>query len=153
MARIYQPAAIDGEVRVELENDVWLKGSVAWVNEWDFGIAFAEPIDVEAILAGSSSSGQRENRRAFPRTMLNCPAQLRLPSRILRARAKDISPEGARVETLRPIPCGTRITLTLPDLPPMSGTVRWSSDNFAGLRFDEALPARVLTEWLRQREE
>lgn len=151
MVRIYKCIALEGAVSVELETGIRLLGSIAWANGWDFGIAFATPIDVDAALGECTASGVKE-RRAAPRTPINCPARLRLPSRLLRARAKEISPYGARLETLRPVASDTRVTLTLPDLPSMAGTVRWSTGNSAGVSFAEPLPPDVLAVWIKNRQ-
>lgn len=151
MLRMYQPFSVDGRVEVELDNGQQLAGQVAWTREWEIGIAFSEPIDVDAIVHGSSKPGPAGDRRALPRTSVNCPAQLRLRTRILKGRINNISEVGAGVETLRPVKTEARIVLTLPDLPPMTASVEWSSGNSSGLQFDERLPAVVLSNWLNTR--
>lgn len=151
MLRVFKPALVEGRVEIELDSGQRLAGEVAWRAEWEIGIAFSEPIDVDTIVNGLSEAQPPENRRALPRTTVSCPVQLRLRTRILKGRINNISEAGAGVDTLRPLPSGTRIELTLPDLPPMTASVEWSKGNSAGLQFDEPLPANVLSNWLDAR--
>jgi hypothetical protein len=151
MLRVFKPALVDGRVEIELDSGQRLTGEVAWRAEWEIGIAFLEPIDVDTIVDGLSAAQLRENRRALTRTSVSCPVQLRLRTRTLKGRINDISEAGAGVETLRPLSSGTRIELTLPDLPPMTASVEWSKGNSAGVQFDEPLPANVLLNWLAGR--
>lgn len=151
LIRIYTPATIDGGVEIELDNGRRLKGRVAWAGEWEIGIAFAAPIDVEAFLGGESDLQSAENRRALPRTNISCPAQVRMCKRLHKGKITNISEGGVSVETVRPLPLGAEGEITLPDLPPMRASVRWSTGNSAGLQFDEPIPAEVLDNWLNAR--
>ncbi len=151
MLRTYAQNARSGVVEVELETGQTLSGTVAWATEWEIGLAFPAPVEVDAILAQCTREDPVEERRTSPRTQVTCPAQLRLPTRVLKGHLTDISGGGASVETLRPMDIGTCLILTLPDLPPLRACVRWSSGNSSGLEFDEALPPDVLDGWLDRR--
>ena len=49
--------AIGTPVEIEVRNIGWVAGHVAWVQDTRFGIAFAEPIDVNAARAPAQASG------------------------------------------------------------------------------------------------
>ena len=56
-------------VQVALRNAGWVEGTVAWVQDNRFGIAFAEEIDPKAVRAGTPSQAGGEPlviKRAWP---------------------------------------------------------------------------------------
>jgi hypothetical protein len=63
----------------------------------------------------------------------------------------DISQGGAKVR-LQTRPCGMgEAVLTLPDLPPLQGVVRWVDESVIGVSFNERMPFEVLAHWLQER--
>lgn len=51
---------------------------------------------------------------------------------------RNLSPGGAKIETLHPLPVGGRVGLQWRSDRETYGTVRWSADGFAGIEFDPA---------------
>src|SRR5260221_8542259 len=50
-ARVYRKLAADEPVEVEFRTGELFAGFVIWEQNWEFGLAFPQPIDVAAILA------------------------------------------------------------------------------------------------------
>ncbi len=75
----------EGEVRVrrgdvldvQIRNLGWVRGSVAWVQESRFGVAFVEPIDPRLARIRAESPGGQINRFEPTRQSLGEPGQVR----------------------------------------------------------------------------
>jgi hypothetical protein len=66
---------------------------------------------------------------------------------------RDISQGGASLEIRGAPPDFTNAHLLLPDLPPISGVVRWTSGVNLGLSFNECLAFETLARWIQARRE
>ncbi|MBB3938503.1 hypothetical protein GGR39_000132 [Novosphingobium fluoreni] len=75
----------EGEVRVrrgdvldvQIRNLGWVRGSVAWVQESRFGVAFVEPIDPRLARIRAEGPGGQINRFEPTRQSLGEPGQVR----------------------------------------------------------------------------
>lgn len=149
-ARVFCDLQPGERVRVEFQKDALVGGEVLWAADWTFGLRFFEPFDVEAVLAAEWASETGKQPRP-PRVSVNCPAKVQARGRISSGRVHDISEGGVKLETPRPLKADAKITLTVPGMPPMAGTVRWQQEGISGVAFDEALPPQVLQRWLADR--
>jgi hypothetical protein len=141
--RVYRGVPLGHRVRVELRPGELLEGFVLWVRHRDVGIGFRETADVQSILASRwvTETGKRQR---WPRLEVRCHTRLRLGSRFYSGMLCDISQGGAKVRLQRR-PCGVgEAVLTLPDLPPFRGVVRWVDESVIGLSFNERMPFEVL---------
>ena len=152
MARVYRKLNLGDEVDIELAPGELLKGAVLWARDWDVGIGFPEEIDVEGLLA-QRWVGESAKRTRMPRIELDCPAKLQSRGRFYNVRICDISNGGARVQMQRPLAVGSNLLVTIPDLPPLRGDVRWAEGVMMGVAFHEPLPFQILAEWLQERRE
>ena len=151
-ARVYRKLSAGDQVEVEFRSGESLPGSVVWEEEYDVGIVFPRPIDVAQVLA-SRWSGEASKRRALPRIMVDCPGQLSDGLRSLDVRLRDISQGGASLESRGPAAELRNVRLSLPDLPPIAGVVRWTSDGSLGVSFNECLAFETLARWIQARRE
>ena len=151
MARIYRPIALHDRVQVELAAGYLVEGRVLWAKDWTVGIAFAELIDVEAVVGAEWAADSASERRRAPRLTVDCPAQLRVNSRFYYGRIGDISEGGARFRSGRSLKRTGSVLLLMPEMPPLSGTVRWIDGQECGLAFDEPIPSDALDRWLSGR--
>jgi hypothetical protein len=151
-ARVYRKLSAGDQVEVEFRSGELLAGSVVWEAEYDVGIVFPQPIDVAQVLA-SRWSPKSTKRRALPRILVDCAGQLSNGLRNVDVRLRDISQGGASLETLMPVTGLGKVRLSLPDLPPIAGVVRWTSGANLGVSFNECLAFEMLARWIQARRE
>lgn len=150
MARVYRRFQPGEALGVELKGGHFLGGEVVWSRGYEIGVQLRARIDLaDALSAGWAAEDGKRPR--LPRLNLNCPATVREGAQLSPVRVRDISPRGARVELRSSLASGTQIVLTLPDLAPIHGVVRWARDGEAGLLFNESLPLEMLARWIDER--
>jgi PilZ domain-containing protein len=147
-ARVYRKLTSGTNVRVEFRSGELLSGSVVWERDWEVGIVFPKPIDVESVLA-SRWITEEGRRRTLPRIALACRGQLTAGPRSLNVMLQDISQGGARVQTEAPETDIRNVLLSLPDLPPIAGVVRWLGGTQAGISFNECIAFEQLARWIQ----
>ena len=65
----------------------------------------------------------------------------------------DISQCGASLETETQLPNCSTVVLSLPDLPPIAGVVRWTLGARVGVSFNECIAFEHLARWIQARRE
>jgi hypothetical protein len=151
-ARVYRKLAAGEQLEIEFRSGELLAGSVVWEDHCDVGIVFPRPINVTAVLASRWTS-EKGKRRALPRINVLCPGQLSTGLRSTEVVLQDISQGGASLETnteVRDLKC---VRLSLPDLPPIAGVVRWVSGTKVGVSFNENIGFETLARWIQARRE
>ena len=146
MIRAYCDVAQDARVSVELKCGQPIEGAVSWVRDASVGITFDEPVDVIDLLSASMDGP----RPRMPRIEVDCFANVRDGSNVLRMRVHDISQGGVKLESATVLPNGSDVIVTLPDLDPQPAVVRWNEAGFAGVTFNRLLALPVLVGWLEQ---
>jgi hypothetical protein len=149
-ARAYRRLAKGEQVQIEFKSGEMLSGSVVWERDWDVGIAFPQPIDVEAVLA-SRWITETAKRRNLPRIAIECDGRLRTGLQSFDVRLQDISQAGARLEMPEPKVTAGEVTLSLPDLPPVAGVIRWADGAELGISFNECIAFDRLARWIQAR--
>ena len=145
MLRVYRALEVGLPVAVELKNGQPLLGRVGWVRDHQVGIAFAEPIDVLAILASDDAA----QRPRMPRIEVRTAAYVRDGAATARMQCSDISQGGIKVDTPTALTPDSDVVVTLPGLAPQASVVRWATESTAGISFNTPLPLSQLVEWLR----
>jgi hypothetical protein len=137
-------------VTVELRSGDRLQGSVVWSSEGRAGVEFAQPIDVDYILAQAKAGLDRFCGPAprAPRFDVTCAARITCFGRHIDVELENISQSGARIVLPRPPRQDTEIILSVPGLPSRRCTTRWSSEDKAGLIFLEPISYNDLAPWL-----
>lgn len=151
-ARVYRKLSPGDDVEIEFRSGELLAGSVVWEDEYDVGVVFPRPIDVAQVLA-SRWSTQNEKRRALPRIILDCEGRLGNGLRFIDVTLRDISQGGASLESGTHAAGLGKVQLSLPDLPPIAGVVRWISGANLGVSFNECLAFETLARWIQARRE
>lgn len=149
-ARIYRKLVGGEHVQIEFRSGELLSGAVVWERDWEVGIVFPALIDVEAVLA-SRWVTESSRGRSLPRIEISCRGRLKMGSRSYSAELQDISQGGARVVTQTPLISKGDAVLTLPDLPPVAGVVRWVGGIAVGISFNECIPFDRLARWIQER--
>ena len=140
------------EVRVDLRSTGDLCARVVWTREGMAGLAFVEPVDLKAVLAGETNRSRILRTRVprAPRLTAECLIMVGTDTATHEGHLLDISQSGARLRLhFRPT-IEERLVLTIPGLPVKSGAVRWTRDAEAGLAFYMPLPFDLLSEWMEQ---
>lgn len=99
----------------------------------------------------ASKPRPRFGKREFARLPVQACARIRIGKRAYAGYVEDISEGGARIVTLTPIRESGRVVMTVPDLAPLAGQLRWSEGCVGGVQFLLKLDADILHEWLSRR--
>jgi hypothetical protein len=62
----------------------------------------------------------------------------------------DVSQGGVKIDTDQPLEAGTAVVITLENLRPLAGTVRWQKGRACGIAFNDLLPFEELIGWLKR---
>jgi hypothetical protein len=151
-ARAYRKLAVDEPIEIEFRSGELFAGSVIWERNWEFGLAFPQPIDVATIL-GSRWVTENSKRRALPRIAVDCDGQLSDGFRTIKITLRDISQGGASVQASASMTLMSNVVLTLPNLPLLTGVVRWNLENALGIAFNECVAFERLAQWIHARRE
>lgn len=150
MAHVYSAVKEGERVKVELKTNQKVAGRVAWTEGSDAGIAFDSPVDIVELLANPPILNNGWKPRS-PRVEVDRSATLRAGARTWWVRTRDISQSGVKVELDQPIDIGTNVVLTLEQLGPIPGVLRWQDGPVCGVEFNQLIPFGELIEWLKRR--
>lgn len=117
---------------------------VEWSSDSVAGLEFVDREHVRATLAGRD----RAHPYRAPRLELAAEIVLRLGETCLKARARDVSEGGIKVELADPGHVGREASMIVPGLPPVAGRILWCRDGRAGISFERPLPFRSLIDCL-----
>jgi hypothetical protein len=149
MAHVYSQFRLGQQVSVELRTNQPIAGTVSWIKAGNIGIAFAQPIDVEDLLA-SHNALENGWRPRLPRVEVDRLGTLRAGARTHWISTRDISQGGTKVEVDQPLEPGQDVVLTLEGFRPVAGVVRWHHDGLCGISFNQVIPFGELMGWLRR---
>ena len=149
MAHVYSPVQPGQRVVVELKSNQQIEGKVEWVRDADAGIAFDSKVDVTQLLANPAvlDNGWRPR---LPRVEIDRLATLRVGARTYWVHTSDVSQGGVKIDTDQPLDVGTEVVITLENLRPLAGTVRWQKGRACGIAFNNLLPFEELIAWLKR---
>jgi hypothetical protein len=137
-------------LEVEIRPGERIPAKVVWSRDWHVGVEFLRLFDLDEALQYDTTEDIALDFR-LPRLEVSCPGRLQIGSRAYPVRLCNISEGGAKVEMRSPMKKLSAAVLSLPDLPPAPGYVRWVDDKRLGIGFDEPLPHRVLAGWAASR--
>lgn len=130
--RLFHDLPADGRMALELANGEVYFIERVWERDSHAGFRFAAAIDVEAFIAEVSPYPRRQ-----PRLRMQFPAVISADGQASVASVRDLSPQGARIETSRFLAIGQRIKLEGEGFPPTIANVRWRSGPDYGLVFEQ----------------
>jgi hypothetical protein len=120
-----------------------------WKREQIAGIEFDGELDPGAMLRVADP--EPTCRRRAPRVRAAARATLRVGGRTIAAELCDISAIGTKLKTRKPLTDGAPGVLTLPDLPPIRGFVRWAKGQMSGFMFERPLSVPLIACWIAGR--
>jgi len=90
-------------------------------------------------------------RRRHPRIGVQCRARINIGARQYAGYIHNISERGAKLRTISSIRKLGKITLRLPDLPPLHCRLCWTDAYHAGVIFELPLSKQELRQWVESR--
>ncbi|HWK35752.1 PilZ domain-containing protein [Sphingomonas sp.] len=146
MAHFYSAAQVGEHVVVEFKSGRQLEGEVRWTRGDTAGVEFEDKIDIVAFLAGEGDVAGQFDPRA-PRLAVGMPAMMRSGVRVYPVQVCDISQGGLKFRAIESTAIDQKLVFRIAGLPPVSGTVRWRDESYAGVAFDLPLPLETLARW------
>lgn len=147
MIEIHPSLALEQTVRVALTDDMGLTASIRWRKGAFVGMQFCRDINATELLANLTIHNKSKPAR-LPRVQMSCSIIMRIGSNILKAEICDISPGGARINSRYMCEIGNRLTLMVPELGNIAGTVRWQKGHEIGIKFQERVSVPQITDWI-----
>lgn len=130
--RIFHPLPSSRTVSLELSTGERYELERVWESSDHAGFRFAAWIDVKDFIAEASPYPKRALR-----LRLEFPATLEVDGSAARATVRDLSREGARIETNVPLAIRQKVKLSAKGFPPIIGNVCWRSAAAYGLVFQQ----------------
>jgi hypothetical protein len=134
-------------VQIFLSDDNQLLGNVKWRRNDLVGIQFDQAIDTSEVLRIPPTTKSGKTPR-LPRVSMRLPIKIRLGCLSIDADIFDVSPAGMCIKSDHVFELGKHITIMLPELADINGTVRWQSRGRVGIAFHERLSIDNLMNWL-----
>lgn len=130
--RIFHPLPQVTHFELELATGDRFPLERVWESPDHAGFRFADWIDVKDFIAEASPYPKRALR-----LKLDFPATITADGAAAHASVRDLSREGARIETTLPLAIRQRVNFTAKGLPPIVGSVCWRSQSAYGLVFQQ----------------
>ena len=89
--------------------------------------------------------------RRFERQSVRCPVRVRIGNRQYAAYLDNASEGGVKLSTGSRIVPADKVIVQIPDLPPLKGELRWSSEREAGVAFPLVDGLGSIAQWLQRR--
>jgi PilZ domain len=137
--RLFHDLPAEGRMALELSNGEVYFIERVWERDSHAGFQFAAPIDVHTFIAEVSPYPRRQ-----PRLRLQFPAVLSAEGQASVATVRDLSPQGARIETTRFLAIGQRVKLEGDGFPAVLAKVCWRSGSDYGLVFEQVYTLETL---------
>lgn len=126
--RIFHPLPPFERFALEVANGDRFEVERVWQSPDQAGFRFAEWINVQSFIAEASPF-----RKRALRLRLNCPAMVTTEGGAATTTVRDLSREGARIETTMRLAIRQKVKLTGEGLPVLIGNVCWRSGTAYGL--------------------
>lgn len=137
--RLFHDLPADRRMALELANGEVYFVERVWERDSHAGFRFATPIQVEAFIAEVSPYPRRQTR-----LRVQFPAVLSAEGAASVGTVRDISPQGARIETARYLAIGQRVKLEGDGFPATLAKVCWRSGPDYGLAFEQVFTLEAL---------
>jgi hypothetical protein len=130
--RIFHQLPPSQRFELELSTGDRFEVERVWESKDHAGFRFADWIDVRGFIAEASPYPKRALR-----LRLDFPAAIATDGGVAGVTVRDLSREGARIETTMPLAIRQKVKLTGEGLPPIIGNVCWRSSSAYGLVFQQ----------------
>jgi PilZ domain len=147
MIEIHPSFELKETATVALTDDVALTATIRWRKDALVGMQFKNEINVNELLASLRVHNKYQLSR-LPRVHMRQAIVFRIGSTLVRAEICDISPAGIRINADYICEVGNQLTLVVPDLGDIAGTVRWQKGSEIGIKFHQRVSIPQITDWL-----
>lgn len=147
MIEIHPDFALADRIIILFTDACELNATIRWRKKGSIGAEFDEMVDIAELLA-KTVKPQNGQKSRIPRVRISSPVALKKGIMTIRAEIFDISPGGLRVKTDYDFVPGNKVTLSIPELEEISGTIRWVGEGQAGISFQDRMPITLLMTWL-----
>jgi hypothetical protein len=130
--RIFHALPPSRSYKLELSTGDRFEVERVWESKDHAGFRFADWIDVHGFIAEASPY-----RKRALRLRLDFPAAIATDGGVAGVTVRDLSREGARIETTMPLAIRQKVKLTGDGLPPIIANVCWRSTTAYGLVFQQ----------------
>ena len=130
--RIFHPLPPGEHFALELSTGDRFEVERVWEGPDHAGFRFADWIDVHQFIAEASPYPKRSLR-----LRLDFPAAIATDGGVAGVTVRDLSREGARIETTMPLAIRQKLKLTAEGLPPIIANVCWRTQSAYGLVFQQ----------------
>jgi hypothetical protein len=137
--KLFHDLPADRHLALELANGEIYFIERVWEHDGHAGFRFSAPIDVHAFIEEVSPFPRRQIR-----LRMHFPAVVSAEGQASVATVRDLSQQGARIETSRHLAIGQRVKLEADGFPPVIARVRWRSAPEFGLAFEQVFPLEEL---------
>jgi hypothetical protein len=137
--RLFHRLPAEANVTLELATGECFAIERVWEREDHAGFRFADPIDVHRFIAEAGPYPKRPLR-----LRLEVPARLTGAGEPFAAVVRDLSREGARVDTDELLAIGQRVKVEAKGFPPLTAIVCWRSVPAYGLAFQQSFTFEAL---------
>ena len=139
--RLFHPVSHDDKITLELQPENNHPLTLVWQEPGEAGFQFVTPVDVEQMIRRSSSFPRRELRFSA-----ELPVKLVLSGARYPAMLRNISQQGARIESADRLAIDQVLRIEARNLPEIEAKVRWRKGNHYGLVFDTTFRLHDLAE-------
>ncbi|GAA0482518.1 hypothetical protein GCM10009096_26080 [Parasphingorhabdus litoris] len=147
LVEIHPSFEMDETATVALTDDVALTATIRWRKDALVGMQFKNEINVNDLLASLRVNNKYQLSR-LPRVHMQQAIVFRIGSTLVKAEICDISPAGIRINADYLCEVGNQLTLVVPKLGDISGTVRWQKGSEIGIKFHKRVSVPQITDWL-----
>lgn len=147
MIEIHPSFEMDETATVALTDDVALTATIRWRKGGLVGMQFKNEINVNELLASLRVRNKYQLSR-LPRVHMQQAIVFRIGSTLVKAEICDISPAGIRINADYLCEVGNQLTLVVPKLGDITGTVRWQKGSEIGIKFHKRVSVPQITDWL-----
>lgn len=131
--RLFHPLPPQDTLMIELATGERIPVECRWNRDGQFGFRFFEEIDVRRFIEETSPHPRRPLR-----LRMTFAAQGKAQGEVFELAVRDLSRQGARIETLHPLAIGQKLRVAAPGFPEREAAVCWRDAPAHGLVFHHA---------------
>lgn len=132
--RLFHSLAGVGGLALESVTGEHIALDLVWEHEGEAGFRFTQPIDVQRFIVEAGPYPKRPIRVA-----LDHPARITVAGQPCEVRLRDLSRQGARIESEAHLALGQQLRIEAEDLPEFEATVCWRREPSYGLVFRQLM--------------
>jgi len=143
--KVFHDLPDSGEMTIELQNGDQFGVEPVWQDGDRAGFRFAQSVDVQRIVELTGHFAKRGVR-----INVAVPIEVDTGAYAFTANLRDLSPQGAKIETAELLALDQRVSVSTHGLRPTRARVRWRREGCFGLIFDDVFQFGEMAEIVHQ---